>query len=77
MLHCVVATHIRVAFVLHHAWPGGAPVPESPTADARRLAILLLYLLIFVVVFFFATYAILRASRRFRESLSMRKPWPF
>ena len=74
MLHCVVATHIRVVCVLHHVWPEGALAPESSTADARGLAMLLLYLLIFVVVFLFATYAILRASRRFRESLSMRKP---
>lgn len=54
--------------------PDGAPVSEATKADARALAIFLLYLLIFVLVFLFASYAILRASRRFRESLTRRRP---
>ena len=47
---------------------------ESSQGDARALAMTLLALLIFVLVFLVATYAIVRASRRFRESLAKQKP---
>ncbi len=54
--------------------------PESPTEpageDAKTLATVLVYLLIMVVVFMFGSYALMRASRRFRSSLSRRKADP-
>ncbi len=74
MFHCVLAVNIELTFLLQQNAPDGAPASESAETDARALAILLLYLLIFVLVFLFATYAILRASRRFRESLAKQKP---
>ncbi len=53
-----------------------APPPETseapPQAEVQALANLLYYLLILVVVFLFGSYAVLRASRRFRNSLSTR-----
>ena len=74
MFHRVLAVNIGLAFILQQSSPDGAPPSESARTDARSLAMILLYLLIFVVVFLFATYAILRASRRFRESLAKQKP---
>ncbi len=73
MFHRVLAVNIRLAFILQQSSPDGAPPSESAQTDARSLAMILLYLLIFVLVFLFATYAILRASRRFRESLAKEK----
>ncbi len=74
MFHCILAIDIGLSFILQRSAPDGAPLSESTEIDARALAIFLLYLLIFVLVFLVATYAILRASRRFRESLAKRKP---
>ena len=74
MFHCVLVANIRLAFILQQDAPDGAPASESAEIDARALAIFLLYLLIFVLVFLLATYAIIRASRRFRESLAKQKP---
>ncbi len=74
MFHCILAANIGLAFILQQNAPDGAPASESAEIDARALAIFLLYLLIFVLVFLLATYAILRASRRFRESLAKQKP---
>ena len=74
MFHCVLAANIGLAFILQQNAPDGAPLSESAEIDARALAVFLLYLLIFVLVFLVATYAILRASRRFRESLAKQKP---
>ncbi len=57
-----------------------APLPETseapPQAEVQALAHLLYYLLILVVVFLFGSYAVLRASRRFRDSLSTRDRSP-
>ena len=52
--------------------------PASPpdNAEAAALARLLFYLLVVVVVFLFGSYAIMRASRRFRGSLSARRSEP-
>src|SRR3990172_8614476 len=45
--------------------------PSSPSDDQpQALASLLYYLLILVAVFLFGSYAILRASRRFRDSVT-------
>ncbi len=74
MFHCVLAGNIGLAFILQQNAPDGAPATESAETDARTLAFFLLYLLIFVLVFLVATYAILRASRRFRKSLAKQKP---
>ena len=74
MFHCVLAANIGLAFFLQQNAPDGAALSESAEIDARVLAIFLLYLLIFVLVFLVATYALLRASRRFRESLAKKKP---
>lgn len=74
MFHCVLAVNIGLAFILQQNAPDGAPASESAEINARALAMGLLYLLIFVLVFLVATYAILRASRRFRESLAKQKP---
>ena len=74
MFHCVLAVNIRLAFILRQDAPDDAALTESAEIDARALAIFLLYLLIFVLVFLLATYAIIRASRRFRESLAKQKP---
>ncbi len=74
MFHCVLAANIGLAFILQQNAPDGAPASESAEIDARALATFLLYLLIFVLVFLVATYAIIRASRRFRESLVKKKP---
>ncbi len=69
-----MADSIGLAFILQQNAPDGAPTSESAELDARALAFFLLYLLIFVLVFLLATYAFLRASRRFRESLGKQKP---
>lgn len=57
-----------------------SPLPEaseaSPQAEVHALANLLYYLLILVVVFLFGSYAVLRASRRFRNSLTTRDRFP-
>ena len=74
MFHCVLAVNIGLAFILQQNAPDGTALSESAEIDARALAMILLYLLIFVLVFLVATYAILRASRRFRESLAKQKP---
>ncbi len=74
MFHCVLAVNIGLAFILQQNAPDGAPLSESAEIDARALAVFMLYLLIFVLVFLLATYVILRASRRFRESLAKQKP---
>ena len=74
MFHCVLAGNIGLAFILQQNDPDGAALSETVEIDARVLAIFLLYLLIFVLVFLLATYALLRASRRFRESLTKQKP---
>ncbi len=77
MFHRVLAVNIRLAFILQHNAPDGASASESAEVVDPTLAkymLYLLYLLIFVLVFLFATYAILRASRRFRESLAKQKP---
>ena len=74
MFHCILAANIGLTFILQQDTPDGAPASESAEIDARALAIFLLYLLIFVLVFLVATYAILRASRRFRQSLAKKKP---
>ena len=77
MFHRVLAVNIRLAFILQQNTPDGAPASGSAEVDDRTLAkymLYLLYLLIFVLVFLFATYAILRASRRFRKSLAKQKP---
>ncbi len=74
MVHSVLAASIGLAFILQQNAPDGAPATESAETDARTLAFFLLYLLIFVLVFLLATYAFLRASRRFRESLGKQKP---
>ncbi len=74
MFHCVLAGNIGLAFILQQNAPDGAALSETVEIDARALAIFLLYLLIFVLVFLAATYAIIRASRRFRESLAKEKP---
>ncbi len=74
MFHCILTINIGLAFILQQNAPDGAPLSESAEIDARALAVFLLYLLIFVLVFLVATYAILRASRRYRESLAKRKP---
>lgn len=54
--------------------------PASPTEpsgeDAKTLATVLVYLLILVAVFMFGSYALMRASRRFRGSLSRHKADP-
>ena len=74
MFHSVLAANIGLAFILQQNAPDGAPASESAKADAQTLAMFLLYLLIFVLVFLLATYAFLRASRRYRESLANQKP---
>ncbi len=74
MFHSVLATNIGLAFILQQNAPDGAPAAESAEIDARALAFFLLYLLIFVLVFLLATYAFLRASRRFRKSLAKQRP---
>ncbi len=74
MFHCLLAANIGLAFILQQNAPNDAALSESAEIDARALAIFLLYLLIFVLVFLLATYAIIRASRRFRESLAKQKP---
>ncbi len=74
MLHCVLAVNIGLAFIMQQNGLDGAPVSGSTKTDARAMAIFLLYLLMFVLVFLVATYAILRASRRFRRSLAKQKP---
>ncbi len=74
MFHCGLAVNIGLAFILQQDAHDGVGLSESAEIDARALAIFLLYLLIFVLVFLVATYAILRASRRYRESLAKRKP---
>ncbi len=74
MFHCSRAIDIGLSFILQCSAPDGTPLSESTEIDARALALFLLYLLIFVLVFLVATYAILRASRRFRKSLAKRKP---
>ncbi len=60
------------------AWLAQEPAPPAEPAgeDAQTLATVLVYLLILVVVFMFGSYAIMRASRRFRGSLSRRKSEP-
>lgn len=60
------------------AWLAQEPAPpaESSGEDAKTLATVLVYLLILVVVFMFGSYAIMRASRRFRGALSRRKADP-
>ena len=73
MIHSVLAAHIGVAFLLQQNAPDGAAPSEPAETDARALAFFLLYLLIFVLVFLLATYAFLRASRRFRKSLAKQK----
>ncbi len=73
MFHYILAVNIGLAFTRQQDATNGAALSESGEIDARALAIFLLYLLIFVLVFLVATYAILRASRRFRESLALRK----
>lgn len=56
------------------------PLPEAaeapPQAEVQVLANLLYYLLILVVVFLFGSYAVLRASRRFKNSLASRERSP-
>ncbi len=74
MFHSVLAANIGLAFILRQNGPDGAPASEPAEIDARALAIFLLYLLLFVLVFLVATYAFLRASRRFRKSLAKQKP---
>ena len=74
MFQCILTANFRLAFILQQNAPDGAPVSESAQIGARALATFLLYLLIFVLVFLLATYAIIRASRRFRESLAKQKP---
>ncbi len=70
-----MAINCGLAFVSQQGSPVNSEALESPIpGDARALAIFLLYLLIFVLVFLVATYAILRASRRFRKSLAKQKP---
>ncbi len=70
-----MAINWGLAFVSQQGSPVNSEALESPVpGDARALAIFLLYLLIFVLVFLVATYAILRASRRFRKSLAKQKP---
>ncbi len=60
------------------AWLAQGPSPPSEPAgeDAKALATVLVYLLILVVVFIFGSYALMRASRRFRGSLSRSKADP-
>ena len=60
------------------AWLAQEPAPPAEPAgeDAKTLATVLVYLLIMVVVFMFGGYALMRASRRFRSSLSRRTADP-
>ncbi len=74
MFHCVLAANIGFVCILQQNAPDDTALSESAEIDARALATFLLYLLIFVLVFLFATYAIIRASRRFRKSLAKKKP---
>ena len=74
MFHSVLAANIELALILQQNAPDGASLSESTEIDARALAFFLLALLIFVLVFLLATLAIIRASRRFRESLAKQKP---
>ena len=75
MCHLVMAINCGLMFVQQQSSPVSSEALESPRpSDARALAMFLLLLLILVLVFLLATYAILRASRRFRESLAKQKP---
>ena len=60
------------------AWLARQPSPpaEPSDGDAKALATVLVYLLIMVVVFMLGSYAIMRASRRFRGSLSRTRAEP-
>ena len=48
------------------------PASQPSHEDAGALAHLLYYLLVFVAVFLFGSYAIMRASRRFRDAMTAR-----
>ncbi len=77
MFHCILAANIGLTFILQQNAPDGAPASESAEIVDPTLAkylLYLLYLLSFVLVFLFGTYAILRASRKSRESLAKQKP---
>ena len=75
MCHLVIAINWGLLFVQQQSSPVSSEALESPLpSDARAMAMFLLLLLIFVLVFLLATYTILRASRRFRESLAKQKP---
>ncbi len=74
MFHWVLTANVEFSFILQQNANNSAALSESAEIDARALAMFLLYLLIFVLVFLVATYAFLRASRRFRKSLAKQKP---
>ena len=74
MCHLVMAINWGLVVVPQQGSPVSSEALESIPRDARALAMNLLALLIFVLVFLLASYVILRASRRFRESLAKQKP---
>ena len=69
-----IATRSAVLLQEHSSEPPSSGGP--PRVELEALASLLFYLLILIVVFLFGSYAILRASRRFRASLTTRRPRP-
>ena len=69
-----IATRSAVLLQEHSSEPPSSDGP--PRVELEALASLLFYLLILIVVFLFGSYAILRASRRFRASLTTRRPHP-
>jgi hypothetical protein len=73
MFHCVLHVNLGLTLILQDG-SNDAALSESAEIDARAMAMFLLYLLIFVLVFLLGTYAFLRASRRFRDSLARQKP---
>ncbi len=56
-------------------WQDTAPGP-APDPQVQALATLLFYILILLLVFLFGSYALLRASRRYAQSLTHKKPPP-
>ncbi len=70
MFGVLMALASSIAWSVQEASPAAQPATPPSQADFGALAKLLYYLLILLGVFLFGSYAILRASRRFTQSLS-------
>ena len=76
MLAVIMTIATRSAMLVQEHSSEPASSSGTPNVELEALASLLFYLLLLIVVFLFGSYAMLRASRRFRASLSTRRPRP-